>query len=145
MGATEVDAGLICTILTLWRTLNAIKYEIHTQEYLCVDAFSELIRVIRSKVLIYHNAMVCGNWQIHEKDLGITCFHMVTVGACRLTVPGYTETNLSAGDLVIFPKEIAHTMVPLNEVIGPQKHLPYTVHGRYRHALWWGTLPASCQ
>lgn len=90
-----------------------------------MEAFSELMRIIRLNVSIYHNAMVCGNWRIHEKEPGITCFHMVTVGNCRMVVPGFLEADLNVGDLVIFPKEIAHTMEPLNSPSGPQMHLPY--------------------
>ncbi len=90
-----------------------------------MDAFSELLRVIRLNVVIYHNAMVCGNWRLHEKELGVTCFHMVTLGSCKMEVPGYLNTSLDVGDLVIFPKEIAHTIEPLQEGLGPQVHLPY--------------------
>lgn len=90
-----------------------------------MDAFSELMRIIRLNVAIYHNAMVCGNWRIHEKQPGITCFHMVTVGRCRLEVPEIFNIVLNVGDLVVFPKEIAHTMVPLQELEGEQQHLAY--------------------
>lgn len=80
-----------------------------------MEVFSDLLRVIRLNVSIYHNALVCGNWCLREKELGITCFHMVTMGACRLEVPGFLSTTLSLGDLVIFPKELIHTMEPLEE------------------------------
>ena len=90
-----------------------------------MDAFSELLQIIRLNVAIYHNAMVCGNWQLHEKELGITCFHMVTIGSCRLDVPGHLTRKLAVGDLVIFPKELAHSMVPINSPQGPQTHATY--------------------
>lgn len=91
-----------------------------------MEAFSDLLRIIRLNVAVYHNAVVCGNWRLHEKELGITCFHMVTLGSCKLEVPSYLNTTLNEGDLVIFPKEIAHTMEPLQTSLGPQIHLPYT-------------------
>lgn len=90
-----------------------------------MEAFSDLLRVIRLNVSIYHNAMVCGNWRLNEKEVGITCFHMVTLGGCKLEVPGHLNTTLKVGDFVIFPKEMAHTMVPLEGAVGPQVHLPY--------------------
>lgn len=90
-----------------------------------MEAFSDLLRMIRLSVSIYHNAMVCGNWRIHEKEPGITCFHMVTLGGCKMEVPGHLVATLNVGDLVIFPREIAHTMEPLQPISGPQTHLPY--------------------
>lgn len=91
-----------------------------------MGAFSELLQIIRLNVSIYHNAMVCGNWQLNEKELGVTCFHMVTIGSCRLDVPGHLTRLLTIGDLVIFPKEIAHCMVPIGSVQGPQVHAAYS-------------------
>ena len=121
----SVCAQMACTIGASRRTLNALKYAIDVLEYQFVEAFADLLGVIRLNVSIYHNAMVCGNWRLHEKEVGITCFHMVTIGACVLEVPGYGSTCLNVGDLVIFPKEIAHTMAPLQEEAGPQVHMPY--------------------
>lgn len=90
-----------------------------------MEAFSDLVRLVRLNVAIYHNAVVCGDWHIHEREPGITCFHIVTIGDCRMTVPGVIETKLSVGDLVIFPKEIAHSMEPIVALQGPQEHLAY--------------------
>jgi AraC-like DNA-binding protein len=90
-----------------------------------LEAFSDLMRVVRLTVSVYHNAMVCGNWQIHENEPGVTCFHMVTVGRCRLVVPDCLDTMLNVGDLVIFPKEIAHIMEPAEPMVGIQEHVPY--------------------
>lgn len=91
-----------------------------------MDAFSDLIRMIRLDAEIYHNAFVCGDWRLDEYDPGATCFHMVTLGECNLDVPGYLNTELKRGDLVVFPREIKHSMTPLKPAIGQQQHLPYT-------------------
>lgn len=91
-----------------------------------MKAFSELLSLIRINASIYHNAMVCGNWQLREYTLGATCFHMVTVGECHLNVPGHFDGILNVGDLVIFPKEIAHSMRPTKSLSGQQQHLPYS-------------------
>ncbi|MFT6016542.1 MAG: AraC-like DNA-binding protein, partial [Candidatus Azotimanducaceae bacterium] len=77
----------------------------------------------RLRVAIYHNARVCGQWKIGPHSDGSTCFHMVTQGDCRLTVPSEGEWILQEGDLVIFPREVSHTMVPLADFEGPQEHL----------------------
>ncbi len=91
-----------------------------------MDAFSDLIRMIRLDAEIYHNAFVCGNWRLDEYEPGATCFHMVTLGECHLEVPGYLTTEIKRGDLVVFPREIKHSMTPLKPTEGEQEHLPYT-------------------
>lgn len=90
-----------------------------------MDALSELLKLIRLHASIYHNALVCGNWCIEERELGATCFHMVTSGACRLTIPGHIDRILNIGDLVIFPKEISHKMLPIAPARGAQVHIPF--------------------
>ncbi|GAA3935195.1 AraC family transcriptional regulator [Litoribacillus peritrichatus] len=94
-----------------------------------MDAFSELIRVFRLKVTIYHNAKVCGDWLIREHSQSNTCFHMATLGACELEVPGHLSCILNAGDLVIFPRELPHKMVPVGQQVGPQQHKKYSAPG----------------
>lgn len=89
-------------------------------------ATDDLIRLLRLEVTIYHNAKVCGNWQIKAHDPGQTCFHIVTMGSCLLDVPGEISTSLNKGDLLIFPRELAHSMRPTAPVRGREQHLPYT-------------------
>ncbi len=91
-----------------------------------MHAGTDLLQLIRFRVSIFHNAKICGNWRIEEHSPGHTCFHLVTVGQCRLHVPGRAETVLSAGDLLLFPREIAHSMTPGESLQGAQAHLPYS-------------------
>ncbi|MEO1035860.1 MAG: AraC family transcriptional regulator [Pseudomonadota bacterium] len=88
-----------------------------------MSALNDLLRLVRLRVEVYHNARVCGDWLIREHSEGNTCFHMPTQGDCRLTVPGHGEWHLAEGDLVLFPREIAHTMTPVGPASGPQRHL----------------------
>jgi hypothetical protein len=90
-----------------------------------MNALSDLVRLIRLNVTIYHNAKVCGSWHLQEHALGQSCFHIVTVGACRIDVPGHLSTVLNAGDLILFPEELPHTMDPAREAAGEHRHLPY--------------------
>lgn len=106
--------------------MNINKYEINAQEY-DVDAFSQILGLLKLDVNIYYNAKVCGDWRISEHSLGITCFHMVTVGSCVLNVPGHFKEILKCGDLVIFPRELAHTMVPEKPLTGAQQYFDYRV------------------
>ena len=90
-----------------------------------MEVLSEIIRLFRMKVHVYHNEQICGNWLYREKEIGITCFHMVTKGECVLDIPGHFNTVLNYGDIVIFPHEIPHTMYPVNEMEGEQRRVPF--------------------
>lgn len=89
-----------------------------------MDAFVNLIRRTRLTARVYHNAMVCGDWQLNEYHPGTCCFHMVTSGQCRMSLQN-DETILNRGDLVFFPREIAHKMFPVVSLSGAQQHLAY--------------------
>ena len=91
-----------------------------------MTAFSDFIELLRLRVNIYHNAKVCGDWTINEHSLGATCFHVVITGECVLDVPGHIKTSFKQGDLVIFPRELAHTMTPVSKQSGEQQHLDYS-------------------
>ncbi len=90
-----------------------------------MSASAELIRLIRVQARLYHNAKVCGDWMLREHALGQTCFHIVTAGECRVQVPQQLDTVLRAGDLIVFPREIAHVLLPASPQIGEQRHLPF--------------------
>ena len=89
-----------------------------------MEALSDVIQLFRMQAHVYHNAQSCGNWLIDEYHLGNTSFHMVTKGDCRLDVPGELNTVLNLGDLVLFPREIPHSMQPVGEEAGLEKIIP---------------------
>ncbi len=101
-------------------TIDALSYK--------MTAFTDFINLLRLQVNIYHNAKVCGNWQINEHTLGATCFHIVTTGKCHLNVPGHLDTEFNQGDLVIFPHEIPHQMSAIEPNREPQQHLNYSTN-----------------
>jgi len=74
------------------------------------DALSKILSFFKMNVSIYQNAKVCGDWSTSERELGTTCFHIITANRCSLNVPKYFKGTLDYGDLVIFPKEIPHSM-----------------------------------
>jgi AraC-like DNA-binding protein len=88
-------------------------------------AVSDLLRLLSAKVNVFHNAKVCGQWQISEHKPPLTCFHVVTDGDCWLDVPDKVATTLHAGDLILFPVELPHSMTPSQSMTGPQEHLPF--------------------
>ncbi|MDN3638101.1 AraC family transcriptional regulator [Simiduia curdlanivorans] len=92
--------------------------------------FCDFVRLLRLNVSIYHNAKVCGAWHLKAHNLGATCFHIVTLGECLLSIPGHLDKALlTAGDLVIFPREFDHVMEPISVDEGispvPQCHVAY--------------------
>lgn len=90
-----------------------------------MDPLSQILHLLKFDVSVYHNAKVCGNWRIAEHKLGSTCFHIVMTGNLLLDVPGLFKGMLNSGDLVIFPRELSHTMTPVAVVEGEQRHLDY--------------------
>ncbi len=87
---------------------------------------TDVLRHFRLNSEIYHNAKVCGDWVISAGHLGQTCFHMPTEGkAVSLQIPGQDSITLNPGDIVLFPREIEHSMYPATEQDGEQEHLPY--------------------
>ncbi len=107
-----------------------------------MQAFSGVLATLGMQVDIYHNAKICGQWQISEHEVGSTCFHIVTQGRCSLQVPGHLDCILNCGDLVIFPRELAHTMLAIDGGDGPQEHLGF-VEARDRKGT--GMLCAKVQ
>jgi len=91
-----------------------------------MKAFDDLVSLLKLNVSIYHNAKVCGNWTINEHLLGNTCFHIVTSGRCQLDIPGHLSCEFNQGDLVIFPKELKHSMSAIDDKVGKQAHLAYS-------------------
>ncbi|MBL4781534.1 MAG: AraC family transcriptional regulator [Porticoccaceae bacterium] len=91
-----------------------------------MSPINDLTSLLKLQVEVYHNARVCGDWKIETgaNPRGKTCFHMATQGGCLLNVPAHDNWLLAEGDLVIFPKEIAHSMVSQQPQQGPQQHLP---------------------
>lgn len=104
--------------------MNANKYVNNTQSY-GIDAFSPILQLLKLNASVYFNAKACGNWRINEHTLNATCFHMVTINSCVLDVPGHLNSVLNCGDLVIFPRELAHSMVPETPLSGAPYVLDY--------------------
>ncbi|OFZ30161.1 MAG: hypothetical protein A2622_09960 [Bdellovibrionales bacterium RIFCSPHIGHO2_01_FULL_40_29] len=89
--------------------MNAIKPNKTASKY-GTDAFSHILWLLKMNVSIYQNAKICGNWQVAEREIGSTCFHIVTAHECYLKIPKIFDGIIKYGDMVIFPKEVPHTM-----------------------------------
>ena len=85
----------------------------------------DIIRLFQARAEVYHNTQLCGEWVVKESQLGQTCFHMPTDGSARLDIPGHSSELIQTGDMVIFPREIEHTVRPAEPVQGEQNDLPF--------------------
>jgi len=90
-----------------------------------MNVLTDLLQLMQLNVSVYHNAKVCGDWQINEHEIGQTCFHMATELGVKLHIPEHGDYTLACGDLVIFPHEIPHSMKPINKLTGPQQHVSF--------------------
>ncbi|MDZ7839908.1 MAG: AraC family transcriptional regulator [Gammaproteobacteria bacterium] len=78
-----------------------------------MSALDDFLRLLQLQCSVYHNQQVCGDWLLEEHAVGQTCFHLVSHGECILDVGGH-ETALRTGDVVLFPREIRHRLVPIS-------------------------------
>jgi AraC-like DNA-binding protein len=88
-----------------------------------VSCFDDFIKLIRLSVDLYLSARVCGQWSLEAHPQGNTCFHIAIQNEALMVVPGIGEWRLREGDLVIFPRELAHSLEPVEELVGPQQLL----------------------
>lgn len=120
-----VALSVTIILLPILYIMNVEESVIHAQSS-NVDPFSQVLHLLKFDVSIYHNAKVCGNWRITEHSLGATCFHIALTGSMILDVPGHFNGAINSGDLIIFPRELPHSMVSAVPLQGVQRHLPYT-------------------
>ena len=88
-----------------------------------MSCFDDVLKLIRLSVDLYLSARVCGEWSLEAHPEGETCFHFAIQNEALMTVPGVGEWHLQEGDLVIFPREVAHNLTPIADMSGPQQLL----------------------
>lgn len=88
-----------------------------------MSALDDFLRLLQLHCRVYHNQQVCGDWLLEEHELGQTCFHLVSHGECRLEVGAY-QAALHTGDVVFFPREIPHRLVPVSPSGTPARTEP---------------------
>lgn len=104
--------------------MNVHTPEIDALEY-ANDGLSAVLRLLKAEARVYHNAKLCGDWRLSEHRLGATCFHVATSGAVLLDVPGHFHGRAETGDLIIFPRELAHNMVSAAPLSGEPRRLDF--------------------
>ena len=75
------------------------------------DVLADLLQSIHMRSTLYCRANMSAPWGFRVSHREVASFHIVTGGACWLTVEGFDRPVLvSEGDLVILPHGHAHTM-----------------------------------
>jgi len=88
---------------------------------------SALLDTFRLHANVYSTYQFCGNWQVNAHEIGQTCFHMVTTGRCQMKMEGHPPLVLELGDLVVFPRELAHQLIPMADELEPVAHEPMEI------------------
>jgi AraC-like DNA-binding protein/mannose-6-phosphate isomerase-like protein (cupin superfamily) len=75
------------------------------------DVLADLLQSIHMRSTLYCRAKMSAPWGFRVSNREVASFHIVTRGACWLTVEGFNRpVQISEGDLVILPHGHAHTM-----------------------------------
>jgi AraC-like DNA-binding protein len=76
-----------------------------------MDVISDILRLLNLRSSVYFHSSFCGSWAIDGKNAYQATFHLIARGNCWLHL---TEKDasiaLTGGDLVVFPRDVAHTI-----------------------------------
>jgi AraC-like DNA-binding protein len=87
-----------------------------------LDALSDVLRIVRLTGAVFMDAEFTAPWCIGEPSGVEVCvehmpnaqhvviYHLVTEGACEVSVPGHEPASARAGDLIVIPGGEAHSL-----------------------------------
>ena len=76
-----------------------------------MDVISDILRLLDLRSSVYFHSSFCGSWAIDGKNPYQATFHLIARGNCWLhLVDKKTNIPLTGGDLVVFPRDVAHTI-----------------------------------
>lgn len=76
-----------------------------------MDVISDIIRLLNLRSSVYFHSSFCGSWAIDGKNPYQATFHLIARGNCWLHLSEKGESiALTGGDLVVFPRDILHTI-----------------------------------
>lgn len=83
------------------------------------DLLSDLLETSNLRASVYANPQVCGQWRIDTCPHGTATFHFVVRGGAWLHYPdGTAPQPLRAGDLVVFPRDLPHSLADGPSLVG---------------------------
>ena len=90
-------------------TVDSVSYPPEGDRY-DGDGLSALLRRLKLSARVFLRADFCGDWGVDTSGERRAPFHLVTRGTGWLHEPGAEPVFLTAGDLVVFPGDSAHTL-----------------------------------
>lgn len=89
-----------------------------------MDVVSDIVRLLRLRSSVYFHSSFCGSWAVDGANPYQATFHLIARGNCWLHLPEQQQSiALTGGDLVVFPRDIVHTIsddkVPPRHVKSP--------------------------
>lgn len=88
------------------------------------DLVSELLETSRLRATVHASPRACGAWQLNTSGDGKAGFHLVARGACWLHVRDHPARALTAGDLVVLPRNDWHVLSATIELVGEGTSMP---------------------
>ncbi len=82
------------------------------------DGLSALLARLKLGAKVFLRADFCGDWAVDTSGERHAPFHLVTRGTGWLHKPGVAPVLLTAGDLVVFPRDSEHTLSSSDTVSG---------------------------
>lgn len=76
-----------------------------------MDSLSEILQATRLSARVFLHSSFCGQWAVDTSGSQHATFHVVARGTCWLHMQDMNQPEpLRAGDLVVFPRDAAHTI-----------------------------------
>lgn len=76
-----------------------------------MDVISDILRLLDLRSSVYFHSSFCGSWAIDGANPYQATFHLIARGNCWLHLPDTDrDIALTGGDLIVFPRDIRHTI-----------------------------------
>ncbi len=76
-----------------------------------MDVISDILRLLNLRSSVYFHSSFCGSWALDGKNAYQATFHLIARGNCWLhLIDKNINIALTGGDLIVFPRDIAHTI-----------------------------------
>lgn len=89
-----------------------------------MDTISDILRLLNLRASVYFHSSFCGEWAMDGRNDYRATFHLIARGNCWLHLSDNdSHIALKGGDLVVFPRQVAHTISnspqPPGKIDGP--------------------------
>ncbi len=108
-----------------------------------MDLLSTVLAELRLQGSVIGDFSLAGGWGIGHPQIPGICLHLIVDGACQVVTSDGTGQPLGAGDVVIFPRGDAHSLVtdptqrvkPVSDILRLDGHSIWVPRKRYQRAV----------